>query len=201
MQRAGVHPLVVVSDVDEARVIEQHESHEGTLSAAGVAGMLAIAKAANVADRLAPGFAGGQIVLGCDSVLEFEGEVCGKPGTASVARARWRAMRGRSGVLHTGHCLVDPAEPRLRRSESATAATKVTFADLSDAEIDAYVATGEPLQVAGGFTVDGLGAPYVTSITGDYHNVVGVSLPLLRMMLAGLGIAWHDLRGDGEPVQ
>ena len=125
------------------------------------------------------------LVLGCDSMLEFDGQIFGKPANAAEATERWRAMRGRSGTLHTGHWLIDAragagdapelSAPRRRRS--------VRFADLTDAEIDAYVATGEPLQVAGAFTVDGLGGPYVESIEGDYHGVVGVSLPLLRRLL------------------
>ncbi|MGB5951937.1 MAG: Maf family protein [Ornithinimicrobium sp.] len=194
LQRAGVRPEVVVSGVDEARVIADHEVARGPLDAAEIAETLAVAKATDVALRLRPRQRLDQIVLGCDSVLELQGQVYGKPGTAEVARARWRQMRGQRGVLHTGHCLVDPADSAEPQTASATAATTVTFADLTDEEIDAYVATGEPLLVAGAFTVDGLGAPYVTSIEGDYHNVVGVSLPLLRVMLGDFGIAWHHLR-------
>ena len=128
------------------------------------------------------------VVLGCDSMLEFDGEVVGKPGDAATATARWRAMRGKSGVLHTGHWLVDhraggPGEV------GATASTVVHFADLSDAEIDAYVATGEPLQVAGAFTIDGLGGPFIERIEGDHHTVVGLSLPLLRRLLASAASA------------
>ena len=107
---------------------------------------------------------------------------------------RWRRMRGRSGVLHTGHHLVlvgDPARPDATRG--AVASTRVHFADVSDAEVDAYVATGEPLQVAGAFTVDGLGGAFVRGVEGDFHNVVGLSLPLLRELLADLGVAWTDL--------
>lgn len=199
LQRAGVYPRVVVSEVDEPRTIEAHQRHGDLLSAAGVAEVLATAKAAAVAERLRARSGGRQIVLGCDSVLEFGGEVFGKPGSPEVARDRWRAMRGRSGVLHTGHCLIDAAEGRGGSPRSASAATTVTFADLTDTEIDAYVATGEPLAVAGGFTVDGLGAPYVTSIQGDYHNVVGLSLPLLRVMLTDCDVAWHDLRAANPP--
>ncbi len=130
------------------------------------------------------------LVLGCDSVLALDDEILGKPGTADVARARWRTMRGRTGVLHTGHCVVDAGSGH--RAEAA-ASTAVRFADVSDAEIDAYVATGEPLEVAGGFTIDGLGGAFVERIDGDPHNVVGLSLPLLRRLLAGLGVFWPDL--------
>ena len=137
------------------------------------------------------------LVLGCDSVLELDGEVHGKPADADEATARWRRMRGRSGVLHTGHWLVD-----LRATEDGgtggmvggTASTTVHFAALDDAEIEAYVATGEPLRVAGAFTLDGLGGPYVAGIEGDPSNVVGVSLPLLRDLLGELDVTWHDLR-------
>jgi septum formation protein len=129
-------------------------------------------------------------VVGCDSVLELDGEVHGKPGTAEAATARWRAMRGRSGTLHTGHCVVDTGSGR---SVSRAARTVVHFADIGDEEIAAYVATGEPLAVAGAFTIDGLGGAYVEGIEGDPHTVVGISLPLLRTMLAELGVAWHAL--------
>ena len=130
------------------------------------------------------------LVLGCDSVLELDGEPFGKPESADVAVERWRAMRGRSGVLQTGHCLSDTATGRVA---AATASTVVHFADLSDAEIAAYVATGEPMLVAGAFTVDGLGGAFVTHIEGDHHNVVGVSLPLLRDLVAELGHEWTEL--------
>jgi septum formation protein len=129
-------------------------------------------------------------VLGCDSVLALDGQILGKPGQPDAAVRRWRAMRGRSGVLHTGHCLVDPAGGvEVARS----VATTVHFADVTDEEIAAYVATGEPLQVAGAFTVDGLGGAFVSGIEGDHHNVVGLSLPVLREMFAELGVPWTDL--------
>ena len=128
------------------------------------------------------------LVVGCDSVLAFEGEILGKPGDPATATARWRRMRGRSGVLHTGHCV--------RRGGVEvvdTSSAVVHFADVSDAEIDAYVATGEPLQVAGGFTIDGIGGAFVRGIEGDHHTVVGIGLPLLRDLLADVGVTWTDL--------
>jgi septum formation protein len=131
----------------------------------------------------------GAVVLGCDSVLELDGRAHGKPADAADAAARWRAMRGRTGVLHTGHCLRDTGSGQVA---AATASTTVHFADLTDDEITAYVATGEPLHVAGAFTVDGLGGAFVTGIDGDHHNVVGVSLPLVRELAAELGHAWTD---------
>jgi septum formation protein len=123
-------------------------------------------------------------------VLDLDGEALGKPGTPEEATRRWQAMRGRTGTLRTGHSLVDTATGR---TVSATASTTVQFADVTDEEIDAYVATGEPLHVAGAFTVDGLGGGFVTRIEGDHHNVVGVSLPLLRELVRDLGHAWTGL--------
>jgi septum formation protein len=123
-------------------------------------------------------------------VLELDGEALGKPADAVEATRRWQAMRGRSGVLHTGHCLRDGATDRVA---AATASTTVHFAEVTDDEIAAYVATREPLHVAGAFTVDGLGGAFVTGIEGDHHNVVGVSLPLVRELAAELGHPWTDL--------
>ena len=123
-------------------------------------------------------------------MLELDGEALGKPGDADEAVRRWRRMRGRSGVLLTGHCLRDTATGKVA---AATASTIVHFADLDDDEIAAYVATGEPLWVAGAFTVDGLGGAFVRAIAGDHHNVVGVSLPLLRELVAELGHTWTGL--------
>lgn len=133
------------------------------------------------------------LVLGCDSVLDVGGQAYGKPGTAQEAVRRWRLMSGRSAVLHSGHWLIDRRDGGTGATLGATGSTVVHFGRLSDAEIDAYVATGEPLAVAGAFTIDGLGGPYVERIEGDHHNVVGLSLPLLRGLLGELGLAWHDL--------
>ncbi|HRA26138.1 Maf family protein, partial [Ornithinibacter sp.] len=137
------------------------------------------------------------LVLGCDSVLELDGEVHGKPADAAEAVERWQRMRGRTGTLHTGHWLVDARhadDGGTGGMVGGTASTVVHFADLDDDEVEAYVATGEPLAVAGAFTIDGLGGPYVTAIEGDPSTVVGVSLPLLRELVRELGLAWHDLR-------
>ncbi|HEX2177555.1 MAG TPA: nucleoside triphosphate pyrophosphatase [Nocardioidaceae bacterium] len=180
LRRAGLDPEVMVSGVDESAVEAE--------SPGDVAAELAQRKARAVAERLD----GPALVVGCDSVLELNGETLGKPGSAEDAVRRWRAMRGRSGALHTGHCVVDTATGR---TESATGSTTVHFADLTDAEIDAYVATGEPLHVAGAFTIDGLGGAFVRRIEGDPHNVVGISLPLLRELVAALGVSWTDLWG------
>ena len=177
LRSAGLDPEVVVSGVDESSV--------AIADAAKLSVVLAGLKARAVAT-----FAGQALVIGCDSVLELDGVVHGKPGTAELATERWQAMRGSSGVLHTGHCVIDTGTGR---EVSRSAETVVHFADLDDQEIAAYVATGEPLSVAGAFTIDGLGGAYVTGIEGDPHTVVGISLPLLREMLAELGIAWHSL--------
>ena len=180
LRSAGVDPEVIVSGVDESQV--------GGVPPAELALQLAELKASAVADRLRAD--GDQrLVLGCDSVLELDGEALGKPEDAAEATARWRAMRGRSGVLHTGHALHDLASGRVA---AATASTTVHFAEVTDAEIAAYVATGEPLYVAGAFTVDGRGGAFVRGIEGDHHNVVGISLPLLRELLAELDHSWVD---------
>lgn len=180
LRSAGIEPTVVVSGVDESQV-EQ-------LPPAELALRLAQMKCAAVAQRA--DLPQGGLILGCDSVLELDDQALGKPGDAQDAVRRWQSMRGRSGVLHSGHSLRDPASGR---EAAATASTTVHFADVSDAEIEAYVATGEPLHVAGAFTVDGLGGAFVTGIEGDFHNVVGVSLPLLRTLVADLGHTWTDL--------
>ncbi|MGI8645117.1 MAG: Maf family protein [Nocardioides sp.] len=179
LRSAGVDPVVIVSGVDESVLAD--------LPPAELAHQLAELKCAAVAarDDLPPA----ALVLGCDSVLEMDGHALGKPADADEAVVRWGEMRGRSGVLHTGHCLRDLASGHLA---AATASTTVHFADVTDAEIAAYVATGEPLHVAGAFTVDGLGGAFVTGIEGDHHNVVGLSLPLLRELAIELGHTWTD---------
>lgn len=180
LRSAGVEPVVIVSGVDEDQV-------DG-LPPAELALQLAELKCAAVASR--DDLPDDALVLGCDSVLELDGESLGKPHDPEEATRRWQAMRGRTGVLHTGHCLRDTASDRVA---AATASTTVEFADLTDDEIAAYVATGEPLHVAGAFTVDGIGGAFVTRIEGDHHNVVGVSLPLVRELTAELGRSWTDL--------
>jgi septum formation protein len=180
LRNAGLEPTVIVSGVDE--------SQADGLPSFEMALQLAELKSAAVAGR--DELPADAIVLGCDSVLELDGEALGKPADAADAVRRWQSMRGRSGVLYTGHCLRDVASGRVA---AATASTTVYFAEVTDAEIEAYVATGEPLQVAGAFTVDGLGGAFVTGIDGDHHNVVGVSLPLLRDLVLELGHSWTDL--------
>lgn len=183
LRQAGMAPEVVVSGVDEDAVEAATPSE--------LARVLAEAKAEAVASRPE---AAGALVVGCDSVLELDGRALGKPADATEATARWRDMRGRSGVLHTGHCVVDAVDTRTARERcSVTASTTVHFGDPSDEEIAAYVASGEPLHVAGAFTLDGRSAPFVDGIEGDHGNVLGLSLPTLRRLLAVLGVPVTDL--------
>jgi septum formation protein len=175
LRTAGLDPDVVVSGVDESQI--------RTTDPANLAGALAQLKCRAVAADHTDA-----LVIGCDSVLAFDGEILGKPTDAADAIARWRRMRGRSGVLHTGHCVRLGDEELLE-----SASTVVHFAEPTDDEIAAYVATGEPLHVAGAFTLEGLGGAFVRGIEGDHHNVVGLSVPLLRDLVTELGVFWPSL--------
>lgn len=196
LRAAGFDPLVQVSDVDEEALLESVRGGPAQKVLA-----LATAKARAVAYD-AREAAGADIVVGCDSMFEFDGEMVGKPGSPEAARERIARMAGRSGVLHTGHQMVHLESGA---SLGAVSHAVVHFAPMSDAEVEAYVATGEPLHVAGAFTVDGLGGPFVERVDGDYHGVVGISLPLLRAMLANWGVSitrlWQPpvkLAGDAD---
>ena len=178
---AGIDPVVVVSGVDEDAF--DPDDIPGSVAA------LAAAKAEAVAR---PG--GPDLVLGCDSMLEFDGRPYGKPATPAEARDWLVSMRGRTGVLHTGHCLID--EPTGARAESAVA-TMVRFGVTSDEELDAYLSFPDALGVAGAFTLDGRSAPFVDGIDGDHGNVIGLSLPALRSLLGKLGVGMADLWRDG----
>lgn len=187
LRNAGLDPMVVVPQADEGMV---HLPGAPELTAE-----LALRKAQDVlAQILATGRVGFPFVLlACDSMLEIEGRVHGKPGTPEAAVVRWHRMRGRQGLFVTGHYVgvvngTDQVDYQLR-----VAQTGVTFADVSDAEITAYVATGEPQRVAGAFAIDGIGGGFVTRVSGDPHNVVGISLPLVRQMVVDLGVAWPSL--------
>ncbi|ACQ79400.1 maf protein [Beutenbergia cavernae DSM 12333] len=208
LRAAGIEPRVVVSDVDEDAALADAERAAGApLPVGDQALLLARAKAEAVAARISPAADGdaspaeatpsSSLVLGCDSILELAGASYGKPGTVDVARERWQAMRGRTGVLHTGHWLIAASEEARAsgpgRAVGGTSATLVEFADVDDDELEAYLATGEPLAVAGAFTIDGLGGAFVTRIEGDHHGVVGLSLPLLRGLVRELGLAYPDL--------
>jgi septum formation protein len=176
LQAAGLDPEVIVSGVDEDDV----DATDAAELALKLAQLKAVAVAADQPRAL---------VIGCDSVLELDGEILGKPADEAEAIARWQQMSGNTGVLHTGHCLIDThREVWLGRS----AATQVRFAALDDDEIAAYVGSGEPMGVAGAFKIDGRGSAYVSGITGDPHNVVGISVPLLRLMFDELGFVWHE---------
>jgi septum formation protein len=191
LRSAGLDPVVQVSDVDEDAALATARQVHGDLAPDEVALLLARAKAEAVAADLDDG-----LVLGCDSVLDLDGELHGKPADAGEATARWQRMRGSSGVLHTGHWLVDLRDGEDGGSGAtlgAVSSTTVHFADVTDAEIEAYVATGEPLAVAGAFTTDGLGGAFVRGIEGDHHTVVGISLPVLRELLAECGVTWTSL--------
>ncbi|MCP9943102.1 MULTISPECIES: nucleoside triphosphate pyrophosphatase [Synechococcales] len=183
LEQAGIPHRVQVSGVDEAAI--QHSDPRQLVQ------QLARAKAAAVASTVAEGFGEGAAVLGCDSLLVFEGEVFGKPADAAEAQARWQRMAGHWGELITGHCLL-PADQAggqglggYTSPQLAAVVTRVQFASLSPAEIEAYVATGEPLQCAGGFALEGRGGLLVERIEGCFSNVIGLSLPLLRRWLAG----------------
>jgi septum formation protein len=187
---AGLAPVVRVSAVDEDGEVRR----AGVSDPEDVVLLLARAKAEDVAG--AADLPDGALVLGCDSVLDLDGEALGKPGGPDDAARTWRRMRGRSGVLRTGHWLVDTRDTDdggTGATLGAVASTTVHFADVTDGEIEAYVATGEPLAVAGAFTIDGRGGAFVRGVEGDHHNVVGVSLPLLRELLAEIGVDWPSL--------
>jgi septum formation protein len=184
LRQAGFDPIVKVSGVDESAIT----AAIGTADAAELVRALAVAKASAVA-RAVPA-AADAIVVGCDSMLVLNGDVLGKPRDAAEARGRWHAMRGCSGELLTGHCVVDQ---RAGASVADVARTTVRFGMPSDSEIDAYIATGEPLHVAGAFTLDGRSAPFIDGIDGDHGNVIGLSLPLLRSLLLQLRVHITDL--------
>jgi septum formation protein len=190
LRSAGIEPLVRSSGVDEDAALADAMLRYRDLSPADAALLLARAKAEAVASGVTDDDV---VVLGCDSVLELDGEIHGKPVDADEATKRWARMRNRSGTLHTGHWLVDTRASGTGGTVGATASTVVYFADVSDAELEAYIGSGEPLDVAGAFTVDGLGGPFVRRIDGDHHNVVGVSLPLLRTLLADVDVSIVDL--------
>ncbi|HEX3958397.1 MAG TPA: Maf family protein [Trebonia sp.] len=177
LRAAGLRPEVIVSGVDEDAY-----SAETT---AELTGLLAGAKATTVAGALDAG-----LVIGCDSMLDLGGRALGKPADAAEAIARWRDMRGRTGTLYTGHCVIDAATGK---RAAAVGATTVRFGSPTDEEINAYVGTGEPLGMAGAFTIEGLGGWFVDSIDGDHNNVIGISVPLLRSLFLEFGVTIPQL--------
>lgn len=188
LRAAGIEPVTISPGVDEEAAV----AAAGPLAPADMVMLLARLKAEAVATTH-DGLDG--LVLGGDSAFEIDGTVYGKPHLPEIARDRWRAQRGRSGMLHSGHWLIDT---RTGRAVGAPAVATVRFAtDITDAEIDSYVATGEPLEVAGAFTIDARGAAFIDGIEGDPHAVVGLSIPLLRVLTRRLAIEWTDLWNRG----
>ena len=181
LESAGLKPTIMVSNVDEETDFFNSMKPQDMVIA------LAITKAHTVREQVNyPA-----IIIGCDSTFEFEGQSLGKPGSASVAKERAQRVRGKSGYLHTGHCVIDTQK---EREISDRITTKVTFTDMTDAEIDDYIESGEPLHVAGGFTLDGFSSPFIPSIEGDYTNVVGISMPFLRSAMTQLGYSWPEVK-------
>ncbi len=197
LRQAGVDPVVLVSGVDEDAITA---SLGPDASPAAVVCALAAAKADRVAGDLDAAVAADCVVLGCDSLLSVDGRLCGKPGSAEAAASQWRLMGGRSGLLHTGHCLLRLSGGAVTHREVESACTTVRFARPAEADLRAYVAHGEPLGVAGGFTLDGLGGWFVDGIDGDPSNVIGVSLPLLRALLGRVRLSVATLwAANAEP--
>jgi septum formation protein len=181
LEGAGLKPKVMVSSVDEETDFFNEMTPEDMVIA------LAITKAHTVLEKLDyPA-----IVIGCDSTFDVDGVSFGKPGTPEVAKERAKKISGRSGLLHTGHCVIDSATGK-EIADRIT--TKVTFSKMSDLEIDDYVDSGEPLHVAGGFTLDGFGSPFIPVIEGDYTNVVGISMPFIRSAMTQLGYSWPEVK-------
>jgi len=213
LRAAGVEPIVVPSGVDEHAVAAAAERAGQLLDGSTLVMLLARAKAEAVggsdpaglggatlgaetlsAETLGSGDSGiDGLILGVDSAFEFDGRLYGKPHRPEIARQRWIAQSGRSGILHSGHWLIDHRGGSPRAAVGGVSSASVTFADVSAEEIDAYIATGEPLEVAGAFTIDSLGGAFVSRIEGDPHTVVGVSVSLVRMLAGQFGVAWPDV--------
>ncbi|OBF84520.1 septum formation inhibitor Maf [Mycobacterium sp. 852002-51163_SCH5372311] len=186
LRQAGIDPLVVVSGVDEDRVTANLGSPE---SPDQVVCALARAKAEEVAARLDESIGADCVVVGCDSMLYFGDRLCGKPQSPADAREQWQSMAGRAGQLLTGHCVIRLVDHRVVHQETETSITTVRFGTPSADDLRAYLTSGEPLRVAGGFTLDGLGGWFIDGVDGDPSNVVGLSLPLLRSLLRGMGLS------------
>ena len=196
LSAAGIDPELMAPDVDEDAVISAIESERSApLAPDQHVLLLAQRKAADICARLAvtdPGFDG--LIIGGDSMFELDGDILGKPHAAEVAIERWHRMRGRTGVLHSGHSVIRMTPGQDSREVHATAHASVSFvADVDDDEIDAYVRTGEPLAVAGAFTLDSLGGPFIERVDGDPSTVIGMSLSTLRQLARQLGVSWPSL--------
>ncbi|MEY2769171.1 MAG: hypothetical protein RL359_807 [Actinomycetota bacterium] len=181
LEGAGITPMVIVSNVDE------DTDFFNAMSPADMVIALAVMKAHTVREQI--DFPA--LIIGCDSTFDVDGVSFGKPGTPDIARERAKKISGRSGLLHTGHCIIDTAQGR-EIADRVT--TKVTFSELTDQEIEDYIASEEPLHVAGGFTLDGFGSPFIPVIEGDYTNVVGLSMPFLRSAMSQLGYSWPEVK-------
>lgn len=188
LQAAGIEPVVVVSEVDEDAIAATMAGDHPT----DVVTALAAAKAADVAERVGATHPDA-VVIGCDSMLLIDGGLVGKPGTVEVARKRWLHMAGGSGDLITGHAVVRLVDGRRAGDAEGVECTTIRFTTPTEVELEAYLATGEPLQVAGGFTLDGLGGWFVDCVDGDPSSVIGISLPLTRRLFAKVGITVTDL--------
>ncbi len=196
LRGAGVEPFVIVSEVDEDAIIA---AQAGSPPEAIVTA-LAIAKAEDVVDRLPADIASDCVVVGGDSMLFVDGELRGKPGTVAAAKAQWESMAGQAGALQTGHCVLRLRNGGVIAKVSECGTTTVHFGVPTAQELDAYLASGEPLGVAGAFTLDGLGGWFITRIDGDPSNVVGLSLPLLRRLAADCGLSVADFWAAGQPA-
>jgi septum formation protein len=185
LRSAGIEPEIVLPDADEPALAAKAKLENPNLGAGDLVGLLAKAKAESVLQDISTH---GALILGGDSALEFQGEILGKPHEPEVAIQRWNKLSGESGVLHSGHYLIDNRDPANPKGSLAVSSTKVFFSKLSEQEILDYVATGEPLKVAGAFTIDGLGGAFIDRIEGDSHTVVGLSLKVLRELAAGFGV-------------
>jgi septum formation protein len=200
LRNAGIEPVVVPSHVDEPAAVAAAEAERAAsgepsrLGAAEMVQLLGRAKAEAVVGSAVDGAPIDGIVVGCDSAFEIDGVIYGKPHLADVATERWHGQRGRTGVLHSGHWVIDHRGGTANAAVGAVAQASVSFVpDMTDAEIDAYVASGEPLQVAGAFTIDSLGGAFIEKIDGDPSTVVGMSLPTLRRLVRSLGVEWTEL--------
>jgi septum formation protein len=195
LRAAGIEPILLSSGVDEdAAVRTANERPEGALSGPEMVLLLARLKAEAVTAQLVDGQPIDGFILGGDSAFELDGVIYGKPHLPEVARERWMLQRGREGELHSGHWLIDARAGSSLKGVGAVSTSTVRFADnISDAEVDAYIATGEPLEVAGAFTIDSLGGAFITEVRGDPHSIVGLSLATVRELLLTFGVSWHDL--------
>ena len=181
LEDAGLKPTIIVSNVDE------ETDFFNAMSPTDMVIALAVSKAHTVREMIDyPA-----IIIGCDSTFDVDGVSFGKPGTTDIAMERAKKISGRTGLLHTGHCIID-TEKGIEIADRVT--TKVTFTDMTEEEITDYVASGEPLHVAGGFTLDGFGSPFIPVIEGDYTNVVGISMPFLRGAMKQLGYSWPQVK-------